>query len=105
MVPDKSTFKKAFRVILHDFGFKNIEIPKEKFNGAQRIAYTSIVIMGFGSLITGLAIYKPIQLGWLKTSLGGYDTARLIHFYLTLGFVFFFLHPHSPSCQGRMDQF
>ena len=36
--------------------------PKQKFNGAQRIAYTGIVIAGTGSLLTGLAIYKPVQL-------------------------------------------
>ena len=49
--------------------------------------------MGAGSLLTGLAIYKPVQLAWLTTALGGYPRARQWHFLLTLGYVaFFFVH-------------
>ena len=47
--------------------------------------------MGFGSLITGLAIYKPTQLHWITTLLGGYEMARWLHFLLTIGFCGFFL--------------
>jgi thiosulfate reductase cytochrome b subunit len=46
--------------------------------------------MGAGSLLTGLAIYKPIQFAWLTTALGGYEMARWEHFLLTLGYVLFF---------------
>ena len=60
-------------------------------NAAQRIAYTAIVVMGFGSILTGLAVYKPIQLWWLCASLGGYEAARIEHFALTLGYVLFFI--------------
>ena len=62
-----------------------------KFNGAQQIAYTSVVLMGLGSVLTGLAIYKPTQLGWLTTLLGGYEFARILHFALTIGYVLFFV--------------
>ncbi len=47
--------------------------------------------MGFGSIITGLAIYKPAQLYWLCFICGGYEVARIIHFALTIGYVLFFL--------------
>ena len=47
--------------------------------------------MGAGSLLTGLAIYKPVQLAWLTTLLGGYPLARLEHFVLTVGYVVFFV--------------
>jgi thiosulfate reductase cytochrome b subunit len=47
--------------------------------------------MGAGSVITGLAIYKPVQLGWLTELLGGYEFARLVHFALTIGYLLFFL--------------
>jgi len=47
--------------------------------------------MGIGSLITGLAIYKPAQLSWLAALCGGYEAARLIHFILTMGYLGFFL--------------
>jgi thiosulfate reductase cytochrome b subunit len=68
-------------------------LPRRKFNGAQQIAYTSIIVMGFGSLLTGLAIYKPVQFAWLTSFLGagGYNTARFLHFWLTIGYCLFFL--------------
>jgi thiosulfate reductase cytochrome b subunit len=47
--------------------------------------------MGFGSLLTGLAIYKPTQFAWLASLLGGYMAARFEHFLLALGYVLFFL--------------
>jgi thiosulfate reductase cytochrome b subunit len=47
--------------------------------------------MGAGSLVTGLAIYKPVQLAWLTALLGGYQWARWEHFWLTIGYVLFFV--------------
>ncbi len=47
--------------------------------------------MGVGSLLTGLAIYKPVQFAWLTSLLGGYEWARFIHFWLTVGYVMFFI--------------
>jgi thiosulfate reductase cytochrome b subunit len=64
---------------------------QKKYNSAQRIAYTTVVLMGAGSLITGLAILKPTQLHWITTMLGGYEMARWEHFWLTMGFCGFFL--------------
>src|SRR5206468_2905444 len=64
---------------------------RRKFNGAQQLAYTGVIAMGAGSLITGLAIYRPVQFALLTTLCGGYGTARLIHFALTIGYVLFFM--------------
>jgi thiosulfate reductase cytochrome b subunit len=91
LVPEKRSFKDAIEVTLYDLGLRK-ELPAQgKYNGAQRIAYTSIVLMGFGSLITGLAIWRYVQFAWLAQLLGGYPAARLEHFLLTLGYVFFFV--------------
>jgi len=86
-----SAFRDAWHVLLHDIGLRR-ELPaQEKYNAAQQISYTGIVLMGIGSVVTGLAIYKPIQLAWLTWLLGGYEFARLIHFALTIGYLLFFL--------------
>lgn len=86
------TFPEAVRVILHDLKLSKREpIQKGKFNAAQRIAYCSAIAMAFGSILTGLAIYKPVTLGWLTEFLGGYEAARLEHFLLMIGFVLFFI--------------
>ena len=93
LVPRPKHFREAFQVVLHDLGLRKDPLPPGKFNAAQRFAYTGVVAMGGGALITGLAIYKPTQVGWLTTLLGGYEWARFEHFVLALGFVaFFFVH-------------
>ncbi|HWC97804.1 MAG TPA: cytochrome b/b6 domain-containing protein [Candidatus Sulfopaludibacter sp.] len=93
LVPNRHSFVEAIQVTLHDLHLRKQPPPKRKFNGAQQIAYTSIVLMGAGSLLTGLAIFKSVQLGWLTALLGGYKAARLEHFLLTCGYVlFFFVH-------------
>jgi thiosulfate reductase cytochrome b subunit len=93
LVPTRRTFPDAFQVILHDLGVRKAPLPRQKFNGAQRLAYTGVIAMGAGSLLTGLAIYKPVQVAWLTWILGGYESARLEHFTLTLGYcVFFVIH-------------
>jgi thiosulfate reductase cytochrome b subunit len=91
LVPNRQTFREARDVVLHDLGLRKQPLPRRKFNGAQRLAYTGVVAMGAGSLVTGLAIYKPTQLGWLTALLGGYPVARIEHFVLTLGYVAFFI--------------
>lgn len=91
MVPNGRSFREAVLVILHDLGLRKGELPERKFNGAQQIAYSSVILMGVGSVITGLAIYKPVQLSWLTGLLGGYAAARFEHFLLALGYVLFFL--------------
>lgn len=89
--PNKKSLKESWLVILHDLHIKKGLPPQVKYNAAQRIAYTGVIIMGFMMLMTGLAIYKPAQLSWLCALLGGYEWARAEHFIMTLLFCLFFL--------------
>lgn len=91
LLPKRNSFVEAWQVVLHDLGIRKQPLPANKYNAAQRIAYSSVILMGIGSLVTGLAIYKPTQLAWLTTLLGGYEMARLLHFALTIGYVLFFM--------------
>jgi len=91
MVPTMRSWKEAVQVTLFDLHLSKVHPPVRKYNGAQRIAYTAIILMGAGSLVTGLSIYKPTQVHWLTTLLGGYEMARWEHFWLTMGFCGFFL--------------
>jgi thiosulfate reductase cytochrome b subunit len=91
LLPNRHSFKEAWQVLLHDLHIKRSLPPQNKYNAAQRIAYTSIIVMGFGSLVTGLAIYKPVQFYWLTWLCGGYHLARIEHFALTIGYVLFFV--------------
>ncbi len=89
LLPLPSSFKRAVRVALYDAHIVRTKPPQGKYNDAQRIAYTSVILMGAGSVLTGLAIYKPLQLAWLTASFGGYEWARFFHFWLTILFVLF----------------
>ena len=91
LVPDRRSFKEAILVTLHDLRLRKEAPPQRKYNAAQRISYTAIVIMGFGSLVTGLAIYKPVQFAWLTWLFGGYQMSRFFHFWITVGYVAFFV--------------
>lgn len=91
IAPNKRSLKESWQVVLHDLHIRKGLPPKKKYNAAQRIAYTGIIFMGMGSLLTGLAIYKPEQLNVVCSLLGGYEWARAEHFILTLLFVLFFL--------------
>ncbi|MBK9214497.1 MAG: cytochrome b/b6 domain-containing protein [Chloracidobacterium sp.] len=90
LLPVPSSFKRAARVALHDAHIVKDKPKQGKYNDAQRIAYSSVIVMGMLSILSGLAIYKPTQLAWLTTFFGGYEWARWIHFWLTILFVLFF---------------
>ncbi|MHB1844473.1 MAG: cytochrome b/b6 domain-containing protein [Deltaproteobacteria bacterium] len=77
--------------------------PRGLYNGLQRFAYTSALALGLIELLSGLAIYKPVQL-WPVTALfGGFEAARAVHFLGLAALVFFtsghlamvLLHPRS----------
>jgi thiosulfate reductase cytochrome b subunit len=65
--------------------------PQGKHNALQKAAYTGIVAVGALAVLTGFAIYKPVQLGWLTALFGGYELARYWHFVTVWIFVAFTL--------------
>ena len=91
IVPNRKSLKESWLVILHDLHIRKSMPPQKKYNAAQRIAYTGVIVMGIGSLLTGLSIYKPVQFHILCSMLGGYTWARIEHFILTILFTLFFL--------------
>jgi thiosulfate reductase cytochrome b subunit len=50
------------------------------YNGLQRAGYTGALALGGVLVLSGLAMWKPVQLDWLAWVFGGYDGARVIHF-------------------------
>ena len=88
--PEKKSFADALQVMKHDLNSSTPLPAQGRYNAAQRITYSGIVLMGGLSLLTGLAIYKPVQLNWLTALAGGYEWARWEHFWLTMGYLGFF---------------
>jgi thiosulfate reductase cytochrome b subunit len=65
--------------------------PQGKHNALQKAAYTGIVVVGALAVLSGFAIYKPVQLWWLTALFGGYELARYWHFVTVWIFVAFTL--------------
>jgi thiosulfate reductase cytochrome b subunit len=88
LVPTVESWRDAYLVILHDVGLKPHRATQIKYNGAQRIAYTVVVFMCLGEVITGLLIYFK---SWtaLADLLGGEIAVRFEHFILMLGILAF----------------
>lgn len=89
--PNRHSLREGWQQLLFDLHLSKKEPKAEKYNGAQRIAYSAVVVMGIVMILTGLAIYKPVQLDWLAACFGGYQGARLVHFVVTVLFVLFFV--------------
>jgi thiosulfate reductase cytochrome b subunit len=50
------------------------------YNAVQKLLYIIVILAGIAQVISGLAIWKPIQFSGLVALLGGFPTARIIHF-------------------------
>jgi thiosulfate reductase cytochrome b subunit len=51
-----------------------------KYNSVQRLLYAGIIVVAVFIILSGLSIWKPVQLQWLTALFGGYDAARYVHF-------------------------
>ncbi len=52
-----------------------------KYNYVQKLLYAGIIVVGVVIVLSGLSIWKPVQLQWLTALFGGYDVARYVHFF------------------------
>ena len=51
-----------------------------KYNNVQKLLYSGIITVGIVIVLSGLSMWKPVQLQYLTALFGGYDTARYVHF-------------------------
>jgi Prokaryotic cytochrome b561 len=61
------------------------------YNAVQRVLYAGVIVAIMLQLMTGLAIWKPVQFGWLSGLFGGDPIARGIHLTIMFGIVAFVL--------------
>jgi thiosulfate reductase cytochrome b subunit len=50
------------------------------YNYVQKLLYAGIIVVGIVIVLSGLSIWKPVQLQYLTALFGGYDVARYVHF-------------------------
>jgi thiosulfate reductase cytochrome b subunit len=51
-----------------------------RYNNVQKLLYAGVIVVGVVIVLSGLSIWKPVQLQWLTALFGGYDAARYVHF-------------------------
>jgi thiosulfate reductase cytochrome b subunit len=59
------------------------------YNAVQKLLYVGVILAGIVIVLSGLAIWKPVQLQELTAVLGGYDAARYVHFFAMAAIVGF----------------
>lgn len=60
-----------------------------RYNAVQKLLYLGVLLAGGLAVLSGLAIWKPVQLGWLTAAMGDFDNARLVHFAAMAAIVLF----------------
>jgi thiosulfate reductase cytochrome b subunit len=102
LLPRRTDVLDAFRMFRYYIGLPLAKLARRawphpvfstKYNALQRVAYFSVPMAGLFSVATGWAIHKPMQFHWLAAIFGGFDTARVWHFWLMWVFMLFVI-PH-----------
>lgn len=84
LVPRRGDARDALQM-LRFYLFLRKDHPRQgKHNALQKTTYFVMPIFGVLAVATGLAIWKPVELGWLTGIFGGYVWARYWHFVVML---------------------
>ena len=51
------------------------------YNAVQRLLYLGVIVAGIIIVLSGISIWKPVQVQELTALFGGYDAARYVHFF------------------------
>jgi thiosulfate reductase cytochrome b subunit len=61
------------------------------YNAAQKAAYMVAIALAIGLVLSGMAVWKPVQFYALASLMGDYEGARLLHFFCMGGLMLFVL--------------
>lgn len=61
------------------------------YNAVQRLLYLGVLLLGIVAVLSGLGLWKPVQLQLLDAAVGGYPVMRWVHFVAMSGIVGFFV--------------
>ncbi len=85
----KSDASGILPMIMYYLRIRKEHPPQGKYNPLQKAAYTTVPLLALGTILTGIAIYWPVQFSGVTAFFGGYDTARVWHFLFTMSLVGF----------------
>ena len=80
LVPRRGVVRDIWEMVRFYLTIRKDHPRQGKHNALQRMTYFALPIVGAVAVISGIAIWKPVQLSFLTTLLGGYVWARYWHF-------------------------
>ncbi|MDQ1814307.1 cytochrome b/b6 domain-containing protein [Massilia sp. CCM 9210] len=82
-------FPMSPRQLLLDMGAalkgKLVHADPRRYNSVQRLAYLFVVLDSIVLVVSGLVLWKSVQFPLLRVLMGGYEGARLVHFFAMAG--------------------
>ncbi|MCI1047246.1 MULTISPECIES: cytochrome b/b6 domain-containing protein [Caballeronia] len=85
----KSIFTDAFAALRGKLGHDDLT----HYNAVQKFAYLAVIVDIAIVILSGLAVWKSVQFPLLRTLMGGYDNARIVHFFgMSFLVAFFVVH-------------
>ena len=73
-------FSDLVKTVNETLHFKIAHDDLTVYNAVQKLLYVIVIVAGISQVVTGVAIWKPIQFSWLVSLFGGFQGARLVHF-------------------------
>ncbi len=93
LVPRRGDVRDAIAMVKFYLFVSKTHPHQGKHNAMQKATYFALPILAIAQVLTGLAIWKPVQLGWITAIFGGYVWARYWHFMtMVLLIVLSFVH-------------
>ncbi len=87
LVPRRGDLRDAWQMMRFYLFVRKDHPPHGKHNALQKGTYFVMPFIAAMIVISGIAIWKPVSLGWLTSLLGGYVWARFWHFSSMLALV------------------
>jgi len=87
LVPRRNDIRDSWEMVKFYLFVRAKHPVQGKHNALQRGAYFAMPIVGVVAVVSGLAIWKPVQLAWITNLIGGYVWARYWHFLAMLSLV------------------
>ena len=81
LVPRRGDLRDVFAMIKFYLFVTKKHPHQGKNNALQKATYFALPWLAIVQVLTGLAIWKPVQLQELTAVFGGYDAARFVHFF------------------------
>ena len=75
-IPPRQVLRDLFAALRGHLAHDDLTV----YNAVQKLLYLGIILTGIVIVLSGLSIWKPVQLQWLTNVFGGYNTARYVHF-------------------------